>query len=93
MEKVLVATQRRFPALTSLVLGFYGNETEPVVPASFLGGSAPRLQELWLRRAPFPGLPKLLLTATQLVDLNLESIPHSGYISPEAMATGLSTVC
>jgi hypothetical protein len=39
---------------------------------------------------PFPGLPKLLLSATHLVELWLCSIPHSGYISPEAMATCLS---
>jgi hypothetical protein len=40
---------------------------------------------------PFPGLPKLLLSAaTHLVNLHLHGIPHSGYISPEAMATCLS---
>ena len=34
---------------------------------------------------PFPGLPSLLLSATHLVQLRLTNIPHSGYISPEAM--------
>jgi hypothetical protein len=44
-----------------------------------------------LDRIPFPGLPKLLLSATHLVDLCLLSIPDSGYISPEAMVTCLSS--
>jgi hypothetical protein len=38
----------------------------------------------------FPGLPKLLLSATHLVSLSLSNIPDSGYISPEAMAALLS---
>ena len=36
------------------------------------------------------GLPKLLLSATHLVHLHLCHIPHSGYISPEAVVSGLS---
>ena len=63
---------------------------ESVLPDSFLGGSAPRLEYLWLNRIPFPGLPKLLLSATHLVDLHLWDITHSGYIPPEAMVTVLS---
>jgi hypothetical protein len=43
-----------------------------------------------LTSIPFPGLPNLLLSATHLVHLYLHNIPHSGYISPEAMATCLS---
>jgi hypothetical protein len=61
-------------------------------PNSFLGGSAPRLQTLILYRIPFPGLPKLLLSATHLVYLHLWRIPHSGYITPEAVATCLSVL-
>jgi hypothetical protein len=86
LEKVLAAMQQPFPALTRLWL-WPRDETAPVVPASFLGGSAPRLQTLILDRIPFPGLPKLLLSATHLVHLDLWRIPHSGYISPEAMVT------
>jgi len=41
---------------------------------------------------PFPALPKLLLSTTDLGSLYLESIPHSGYISPEAMVTCLSSL-
>ena len=50
----------------------------------------PCLRFLSLTFIPFPGLPKILWSATHLVKLWLLAIPHSGYISPEAMATCLS---
>ena len=92
-EKVLAALQQPFPALTFLqIVCQYRKENVPVVPASFLGGSAPALQTLSLQHIPFPGLPKLLLSAIHLVDLSLWDIPHSGYFSPEAMVTALSVL-
>jgi hypothetical protein len=93
LEEVLAVMQQPFPALTHLDMSLNDRrEPPPVVPESFLGGSAPRLQELWFQLFPFPGLPKLLLSATGLVYLHLEHIPHSGYISPEAMVRCLSTL-
>ena len=83
MKNVFAAMQQPFPALQDLCLDSDG-ETE-VVPVSFLDGSAPRLQTLRLTSIPFPGLPKLLLSATHLVTLSLFNIPHSGYFSPEAI--------
>ena len=80
-----------FPELTFLRL-WLGDEAVSDLPDSFLGGSAPRLEYLWLRRVPFPGLPKLLLSATHLTILHLEFIPRLGYFSPEGMATALSTL-
>jgi hypothetical protein len=59
------------------------DETPPVIPDSFLDGSAPRLRIFTFNNIPFPELPKLLLSATHLVHLRLFNIPHSGYISPE----------
>jgi F-box-like len=91
MEKVLAAMQQPFPALTRL-------ELQPrdvnalAVPPSFLGGTSPRLQTLTLDCVLFPGLPKLLMSATHLVRLYLYRIPHSGYISPEALTTCLSVL-
>jgi F-box-like len=80
-----------FPALTRLVL--VSNDAKaPVLPDSFLGGSAPRLREICLEGIPFPGIGKLLLSTTDLVALALYDIPYSGYISPEAMAVSLSTL-
>jgi hypothetical protein len=93
LEKVLAAMQQPAPAMTRMVLRTGTDETAvPVVPASFLGGSAPCLQSLSLDGISFPGLPNLLLSATHLVHLDLSRIPHSGYISPEAMVTCLSAL-
>ena len=91
LEKVCAAMEEPFPELTHLTLWSY-EKPMAVVPNSFLGGSAPLLQYLWLDGIPFPGLPKLHLSSTHLTDLRLKQIPHSGYISPEAIATALSTL-
>ena len=92
LEKVLVAMQMPFPEVTHLCLeASTDGQTLPAVPDSFLGGSAPCLRYFSLDGIPFPGLSKFLLSATHLVDLHLH-IPRSGYISPEAMVTCLSTL-
>jgi hypothetical protein len=88
LEEVLAPMQVPFPELTHLQLSSY--LTMPVIPESFLDGSAPRLVDFSLSGVLFPGLPKLLLSATNLVRLYLIYIPHSGYISPEAMVALLS---
>jgi hypothetical protein len=92
LEIFLAAMQQPFPELTHLDLRWIGDDETMVVPDSFLGGLAPRLQYLLLHDIPFPGLPKLLLSATHLVYLDLLDIPHSGYFSPDAMAAALSTL-
>jgi hypothetical protein len=88
LDKALAVMQKPFSELTDLQLNSY--ITMPVLPDSFLGGSAPRLRKLQFEEIIFPGLPKLLLSATHLVCLTLKRIPHSGYISPEAIVTTLS---
>jgi hypothetical protein len=80
-----------FPALTDLILSS-NDERPPVLPDSFLGGSAPHLRTIQLTGIPFPGLGKLLLSTTDLVRLSLSKIPRSGYISPEVFVAGLSTL-
>ena len=92
LEKVLEAMQVPFPELTDLRLSMRktAKTDGPVIPDQFLGGSVPRLHTLWLNRIPFPALPKLLLSATHLVELFLSGIPHSGYFSPEAIVAALS---
>jgi hypothetical protein len=92
LEEISAAMQAPFPQLTKLRLLSSSNETPPVIPDLFLGGSAPRLRFFHLEGIPFPGLPKLLLSATHLVQLELWNIPHSGYFSPEAMAALLSVL-
>jgi hypothetical protein len=90
-EKVLVAMQVPFPELTSMWLMSH-DKTLLAIPDSFLGGSAPRLRSFTLSGIPFPGLPKLLLSATHLVTLQHTRVPHSGYISPEAIVALISVL-
>ena len=85
LEEVLASVQMPFPELAYLWLTSCGGETMPVIPDSFLDRSAPRLQFIELSGIPFPRLPKLLLSATHLLVLRIINIPHSGYISPEAI--------
>ena len=94
LERVLAAMQVPFPKLTYLRLGpgVYLNQEVLVIPDLFLGGSARSLRSFALYGIPFPGLPKLLSSATHLVDLTLINIPHSAYIPPKAMIALLSVL-
>jgi hypothetical protein len=83
--------QEPFPMLMRLYL-FSSDGYVPVLPAEFLGGFAPCLQEITLSGIPFPELPALLLSASDLVKLELRGIPPTGYISPEAMVVGLAAL-
>jgi len=71
LEKVLAPMQVSFPELTDLRLvpndRYLANEI--VIPDTFLGGSAPRLRVLELGSFLYPGLAKLLPSATSLVGL------------------------
>jgi hypothetical protein len=59
LEEIWGAMQVPFPELTLLVLAHHvPNETAPVLPGSFLGGSAPRLQFLTVIGFPFLGFQK-----------------------------------
>jgi hypothetical protein len=79
-----------FPELTHLCLRWHDHI--PIdIPETFLGGSAPRLQFLRLSGA-FWALPKFLLSTSDLVHLYLRWMPITGYISPEAIVTGLSAL-
>ena len=91
LEQVLAVMQVPFPELTELRLISNGL-TLSAIPDSFLDGSAPHLRRFSLDGIPFLGLPRLLLSATHLVNLSLTYIPHSGYISSEAMVTLLSVL-
>ena len=93
LERFTSMMQQPFPILKSLALLPYEHKA-PILPNSFLGspGSTPRLQTLWLDSIQFPAIQKLNLSAGSLVYLYLLSIPHSGYISPIAMITCLSSL-
>jgi len=95
LEIFVAAMQRPFPELTRLEVSVdpvARRNVVPIFPSSFLSGSAPRLRTLKSRGIPFPSMPKLLLSANDLVTLTLRDIPDSGYISPGAMATALTVM-
>ena len=89
-EIYMAAMQQPFPELVYLRLGPNIGAVR-VVPDSFLGGFAPRLEDLRLQNIPFPGLPKLLLSATHLVNLSLYQVSYSHIFSEEIVAA-LSTL-
>ena len=89
LERFTAATQKRFPALTFLELGSH-DERVQALPLEFLGGSAPRLRIARLHGIPCPALPHLLFFSRDLIELRLLDIPVNGYVSPMAMAAGLS---
>ena len=91
LEKLVTVLHEPLPVLTRFLLGST-DESVPVLPETFLGGSAPRLQTFQLSGIPFPSFPKFILHFTHIVALFLQDIPNSGYISPEVMATCLAAL-
>ena len=91
LAKLVEPMQEPFPSLRQLALGT-NRESALTLSDTFLAGSVPNLQNLRLTGIPFPELPNLLLSASHLVELHLDDIPHPGYISPEAMGTCLSAL-
>jgi len=93
IERFIALTQEPFPDLRSLHLTA-DEKMMLVIPDTFLGGSAPLLQRIHLNGIRLPGLPKLLASTSDLVDLRIERFPITGegHISPDAMATCLSVL-
>ena len=98
VKRIVSVMQEQFPTLIHLFISvnrldsILSRSGPPILPDGFLVGSAPRLQSLRLRCIAFPTLPKLLLSATDLVHLELWNTPHSGYLSPQAIVTGLAVL-
>ncbi|KAH9169987.1 hypothetical protein EDB89DRAFT_2244339 [Lactarius sanguifluus] len=96
LGRITAVMQEPFPVLTCLSLYICISEDENVpvgvIPSGFLAGSAPRLQEIELDGIPFPALPTLLLSASDLVTLRLCDTPTIGYISPEVMVAHLAAL-
>jgi hypothetical protein len=90
-EKIATLMQEPYPVLTHLsIISDY--ERKLTLPGRLLGGSAPSLQQLDLCDVLYPELPELLLSAGNLVSLNLRNISPSGYISPEAMVSHVAAL-
>lgn len=90
-EKIITVMQEPFPELTYLCITSEGGNA-PIFPPKFLGGHVPRVEELEMEGIPFPALPILLLSASNLRRLYLSKIPPHSYISPEAMVACLATL-
>ncbi|KAH9970485.1 hypothetical protein BGW80DRAFT_1562159 [Lactifluus volemus] len=90
LKRLNKAMKKPYPVLTHLRLR--SSMSAPVLRDTFLGGSAPRLEDLNLVGIPFPALPKFLPACHDLGFIYLTNIPNTGYISPEAMATALSAL-
>ena len=90
--KIFPAMQEPFLVLTCLFLtaSWYSGIRAP--PDNFLGGSAPRLQAIGLCDIPYPALPTLLLSTSELIKLDLKKILLAGYISPEAIVASLAAL-
>ncbi|KAN0128315.1 hypothetical protein V8E53_013899 [Lactarius tabidus] len=92
LGKIVTVMQEPFPALKELYLKIHVSNDVPVLPSEFLGRSAPSLQRILLAGIPFPALPGLLLSTSDLVTLHLLDIPQTGYFSPEAMVAALASL-
>jgi hypothetical protein len=91
LGKIVTLMQKLFPMLTKVsIRSELGNELD--IPCGFLGGSAPYLQQIELSWVSFPALPKLLLSARDLVKLRLCGIPPTSYISSEVMVAHLAAL-
>jgi hypothetical protein len=89
LEKLVAVMQEPFPVLTHIEIYSRGGSDERGLTGGFLGGSAPRLQNICLNNLLFLALPTLLSSTSNLLTLTLDNIPPTGYISPEAMVTCL----
>ena len=80
-----------FPSLEYLRLeSQYPAKSSPALPVGFLGGSTPRLRDIYLIGIAFPTLPLLLLSTRDLISLRLDKLSAKGCFSPEALSIGLS---
>jgi hypothetical protein len=91
LEKLIAAMQQPLPTLKYFRLKSY-DKSAPVLSETFLGGSAPLLEDFSLYGLPFPAFPKFISSSTHIRDLIISDIPHSGYFSPNAMVACLAAL-
>ncbi|KAH9172849.1 hypothetical protein EDB89DRAFT_1905747 [Lactarius sanguifluus] len=91
LDKMAAMMQEPFSVLKGLYIRS-DDEDALVLPAKFLGGSAPRLQSIILDGILLSASPTLLLSATDLVWLHLFNLPPTCYIAPKAMAACLAVL-
>jgi hypothetical protein len=93
IAEVFAALEAPFPVLTDLDLQTEHDTLDTILldPVKFLGGST-HLRSLSFDSIPVLGLPELLLSSPNLVNLHLYYIPITCFIPPDAMVTALSTL-
>ena len=92
-EELVTVIQEPLPALTYWHLHCHSDKSvpKPILPDTFLGGSAPRLKTINIAGIRFPTAPTFLSSARNLVDVILFDI-QSGDIPPEAMVANLAAL-
>ncbi|KAN0137535.1 hypothetical protein V8E53_004586 [Lactarius tabidus] len=84
LGRITAVMKEPFPVLTHLWIRYASKGGDgPALgrlPAEFLGKYAPCLREFVLDGIPYLALPKLLLSASDLIKLRLCDIPPAGYI-------------
>ena len=89
--ELCAAMEKPFPALTHLYLSCEDGDG-PAIPSALLGGSAPRLHDIFISSVPIPSLPTFLCSACDLVKLRFDYVPQTSFPSPEAMVACLATL-
>jgi CHAT domain-containing protein len=89
LDKLATITQEPLPTMELLQLTSQ-SDTGLALPNQFLRGEAPRLHTLRTVKIAFPALPQLLLSAKNIVSIQLEAIPNKGYIPPDDLIASLS---
>ena len=96
LSEVATVMQKPFPALKHLDLEWEFEASRYSrglpIPGSFLGGSSSLLQHLRLKCISFPQLPVFLLSAPNLVALELKSISENDCIPTEAIVRSLAAL-
>jgi hypothetical protein len=92
LGKMATVMQGPFPALTLLSLESTKDGTMSHLSDRFMDGYAPRLQKIYLNGIPFPAALAPILSACNLVDLDLRDILDTGSVSPEAIVASLAAL-
>ncbi|KAH9968527.1 hypothetical protein BGW80DRAFT_1562623 [Lactifluus volemus] len=88
LEKLTTLPQKPFPMLEHLELKTE-SDNGLILPNESFVGPFPNLHVLNLAKIAFPALQRVLPLARDLVELHLEALPSSGYITPAALLTFL----
>ncbi|KAI9458044.1 hypothetical protein F5148DRAFT_1377720 [Russula earlei] len=88
-EIIIAAMHKPLPALKRLIVHQYRERR--TLPET-LGVSAPQLRSFSSSGFSFRALPNFVSSASDIVDLQLLRIPHSGYIAPDMVVTWLEAL-